>query len=72
MDHLCGAPIVLNLLANAPAELKQGIEHQVKVMTAASAPPPAVLQAMEEMHFPVTPRIRSDRGIRAGGRVCLA
>ena len=54
MDHLCGAPIVLNLLANAPAELKQGIEHQVKVMTAASAPPPAVLQAMEEMNFPVT------------------
>ena len=54
VDHLCGAPIVLNLLANAPAELKQGIEHQVKVMTAASAPPPAVLQAMEEMNFPVT------------------
>ena len=54
IDHLCGAPVVLNLLANAPAELKQGIERQVKVMTAASAPPPAVLQAMEEMNFPVT------------------
>jgi len=54
IDHLCGAPIVLNLLANAPDELKQGIDHQVKVMTAASAPPPAVLQAMEEMNFPVT------------------
>lgn len=54
VDHLCGAPIVLNLLANADAELKQGIEHQVKIMTAASAPPPAVLEAMERMNFPVT------------------
>lgn len=54
VDHLCGAPVVLNLLANAPDELKAGIERQVKVMTAASAPPPAVLQAMEEMNFPVT------------------
>ncbi len=54
VDHLCGAPIVLNLLANAPGELKEGIDRQVKVMTAASAPPPAVLQAMEEMNFPVT------------------
>ncbi len=54
IDHLCGAPIVLNLLANAPDQLKRGIDHQVKVMTAASAPPPAVLQAMDEMGFPVT------------------
>ncbi len=54
VDHLCGAPIVLSLLANAPAELKRGITQQVKVMTAAAAPPPAVLQAMEEMNFPVT------------------
>lgn len=34
--------------------MKQGVNHQVKVMTAASAPPPTVLQAMEEMNFPVT------------------
>ena len=54
VDHLCCAPVVLNLLANAPDELKAGIARQVKVMTAASAPPPAVLQAMEEMNFPVT------------------
>ena len=54
VDHLCGAPVVLNLLANAADELKAGVERQVKVMTAASAPPPAVLQAMEEMNFPVT------------------
>ncbi len=54
ISHLCGAPIVLNLMANADDSLKQGIDHQVNVMTAASAPPPAVLEAMEKMNFRVT------------------
>lgn len=54
VSHLCGAPIVLNLMANADDALKQGIEQQVNVMTAASAPPPAVLEAMEKMDFRVT------------------
>ena len=54
VSHLCGAPIVLNLMANAEDSIKQGVEHQVNVMTAASAPPPAVLEAMEKMNFKVT------------------
>ena len=54
IDHLCGAPIVLNLLVNADTALSEGIDHTVKVMTAASAPPPAVLEAMEKMNFCVT------------------
>ena len=54
VTHLCGAPIVLNLIANADGETKQGIDHQVNVMTAASAPPPAVLEAMEKLNFKVT------------------
>ena len=54
VDHFCGAPIVLNMLNGAPAELKQGINHQVKVMTAGAAPPAAVIQGMEEMGFKVT------------------
>ncbi|NKB39181.1 MAG: AMP-binding protein [Gammaproteobacteria bacterium] len=54
VSHLCGAPIVLNLMANADQESKNGIEHRVNVMTAASAPPPAVLEAMEKMNFKVT------------------
>ncbi len=54
VSHLCGAPIVLNLMANADDSLKKGIEHPVNVMTAASAPPPAVLEAMEKMKFRVT------------------
>ena len=54
VTHLCGAPIVLNLMVNAPDSLKQGIEHRVRVMTAASAPPPAILEAMARMNFDVT------------------
>jgi 3-(methylthio)propionyl---CoA ligase len=54
VTHLCGAPIVLNMMANAEESMKQGIEQQVNVMTAASAPPPAVLEAMEKMNFKVT------------------
>jgi len=54
VTHFCGAPIVLNLLTNAPDELKTGIEHTVDIMTAASAPPAAVLEAVERMGFKVT------------------
>ena len=54
VTHLCGAPIVLSLLVNASDELKQGIAHQVNVMTAAAPPPAAVLEAMERVGFSVT------------------
>ncbi|MCZ6667447.1 MAG: acyl-CoA synthetase [Gammaproteobacteria bacterium] len=54
VTHLCGAPVVLNLMANADDKAKQGIDHQVNVMTAASAPPPAILEAMEKLNFKVT------------------
>lgn len=54
VTHLCGAPIVMNLMANADDELKTGVDHQVNIMTAASAPPPAVLEAMQKLNFKVT------------------
>ncbi len=54
VDHFCGAPIVLNMLNGAPDEMKQGIEHQVKVMTAGAAPPAAVIEGIERMGFKVT------------------
>jgi fatty-acyl-CoA synthase len=41
-------------MANAPREVQQGIEHQVNIMTAASAPPPAILEAMARLNFNVT------------------
>ncbi|NJM13791.1 MAG: AMP-binding protein, partial [Synechococcaceae cyanobacterium SM1_2_3] len=54
VSHFCGAPIVLNLLRNAPDPLKAGINHPVKVMTAGAAPPAAVIEGMERMNFDVT------------------
>jgi len=54
VDHLCGAPIVLNMMANADVEFTQGIDHKVNVMTAGAAPPAAVLEAMQKLGFNVT------------------
>ncbi|WP_010587052.1 acyl-CoA synthetase [Schlesneria paludicola] len=52
VTHLCGAPIVLNLLVNAPEKVR--FEHTIEIMTAASAPPSSVIAAMEGMGFHVT------------------
>ena len=43
MTHLCGAPIVLNMLAYAPEAAKRRFDHPVKVMTGGAAPPSTVI-----------------------------
>jgi len=53
-DHFCAAPTVLTMLINTPDKYKQGIEHEVKVMTAGAAPPAAIISDMEVMGFKVT------------------
>jgi len=54
VTHLCGAPIVLNLLVHAPEEVKVRFGHPVEVATGGAAPPSAVIEAMERMGFRVT------------------
>ena len=54
VDHLCGAPIVLGMLAKAPEAQRAQVTHAVKVMTAGAPPPASVIQAMEAMGFGVT------------------
>src|SRR5947207_3958668 len=54
VTHLCGAPIVLNMLVHAPVEAKVQFEHRVDVATGGAAPPSAVIDAMEAMGFRVT------------------
>jgi fatty-acyl-CoA synthase len=54
VTHMCGAPIVMNLMANAPAALKADIDHTINFMTAGAAPPPAVLEAMAKLNIKVT------------------
>jgi fatty-acyl-CoA synthase len=54
VTHLCGAPIVLNMLANAPGTAKTAFDHPVSVTTGGAAPPSAVIAAMEANGFRVT------------------
>ena len=54
VDHLCGAPIVLSMLADASEKEKIPFKHLCKVMTAAAPPPASVLEAMQELGFHVT------------------
>ncbi|MGH7264556.1 MAG: AMP-binding enzyme, partial [Candidatus Rokuibacteriota bacterium] len=54
VTHLCGAPIVLNMLVHAPAAVKIAFDHVVEVATGGAAPPSAVIAAMESMGFRVT------------------
>ena len=54
VTHLCGAPIVLNMLVHAPAEAKAVFTQTVEVATGGAAPPSAVIEAMETMGFRVT------------------
>jgi len=54
VTHLCGAPIVLNMLVHAPDEVKRAFAHRVEVATGGAAPPSAIIEAMERMGFRVT------------------
>ena len=54
VTHLCGAPIVMSTLLNAPAQEKKALPHVVEFVTAAAPPPEAVLAAMKAAGFNVT------------------
>ena len=53
VTHMCGAPTVLNMLANAPAEVRRPLPGKVKLVTGGAAPPSPVLAAMEKLGFDV-------------------
>ena len=54
VTHYCAAPIVHNLLINAPAEMKHSLPSNVKAMVAGAAPPAAMIEGMEKMGFEIT------------------
>lgn len=54
VTHLCGAPIVMAVLLNAPEAEKKPLPHVVEFFTAAAPPPEAVLAAMKDAGFNVT------------------
>jgi 3-(methylthio)propionyl---CoA ligase len=53
VSHLCGAPIVLQLIANAGEADRVPFDHEVKIMTAAAPPPAVVLAEMARQGFQV-------------------
>lgn len=54
VTHMCGAPIVLNMLAHAPKESKSSFPQRVEIATGGAAPPSTVIETMEENGFNVT------------------
>ena len=54
VSHMCGAPIVLNMLTHAPDDQKVAFDQTVEVATGGAAPPSAVIASMERMGFRVT------------------
>jgi fatty-acyl-CoA synthase len=51
VTHLCGAPVVMNMLLNARTEK---LPRPVEMMTAGSAPPAVVIDGMEALGFRIT------------------
>jgi fatty-acyl-CoA synthase len=54
VTHLCGAPIVMQMLLNATPEERRTLPGKVNMMTAAAPPPASVLAQMQEEGFEVT------------------
>lgn len=54
VTHYCAAPIVHNLLVNAPAEMKLGIPKGVKGLIAGAPPPASIIEGMEKLGFDLT------------------
>lgn len=54
VTHMSAAPIVVNTMIHAPEHEKKAFGRTIEVMTAGSAPPAAVLEAMDAMGFNAT------------------
>lgn len=54
VTHMGGAPIVLNMIVNAPEEERRPFDHVVNVFTAGAPPAPATLAKIEPLGFDVT------------------
>jgi fatty-acyl-CoA synthase len=54
VTHMCGAPIVYNMLINAPERLRQGLDARVKCFVAGAAPPAATIEGVERLGFAIT------------------
>jgi 3-(methylthio)propionyl---CoA ligase len=58
VTHLCGAPVVMNMLLNfdprAVPGLERSLDRRIEMMTAGAPPPAAVIEGMEGLGFLIT------------------
>ena len=53
VTHFGGAPIVLNMIANAPKEHQKKLKRKVHVLTAGAPPPSIIFEKMQNLGFEV-------------------
>ena len=53
VTHFGGAPIVLNMLANAPQDQQKELKRKVYVLTAGAPPPSVIFEKMQKLGFEV-------------------
>ncbi len=49
VTHMCAAPIVLNMMVNAPKHMQQPFSHQVTIATGGAAPAAVTIEKMEAL-----------------------
>jgi fatty-acyl-CoA synthase len=54
VTHLCGAPIVLSMIAHAPAQDRTTFPQRVRCAVGGAAPSSTIIRTMEELGFQVT------------------
>jgi fatty-acyl-CoA synthase len=54
VTHLCGAPVVMNMLLNFSPGLRCALDRRIEMMTAGAPPPAAVIEGMEALGFHIT------------------
>ena len=54
VTHLCGAPIIMSMIASADKKDRRSFTQNIDMMTAAAPPPPAVIKAIEAEGISIT------------------
>jgi fatty-acyl-CoA synthase len=54
VTHLCGAPVVMNMLLNSGPGPNRLRDRRIEMMTAGASPPAAVIEGMERIGFNIT------------------
>lgn len=54
VTHMCGAPVVLSMMANAHPSERKPAAHRVEILTAGAPPPATILWKMEELGFSIS------------------